>query len=91
MTGVLLSFEIGFTYKTDTHCVSSQLGDIDRSLESTSQLELVSFYRNDLYERHFIDELLWSLLIEAVFFNVPSGTLNVETLDVGSLLESLCD
>lgn len=88
---MLLRFEIGFTYKTDTHCVSSQLGDVNRRLKSASQLELVGLNRNDLYEWHFVNELLWFLLIKAVFFGVPSGTLDEETLDVSTLIESLSD
>jgi len=72
MTDVLVRFQIGFEHKTFTHCVSSQLSNVNRGLNGTSKLQFIGFNRDYLNQWHLSHELLWILVIKAVIFNVPS-------------------
>lgn len=91
MTNVVPSLEIGFEDETDSHRVRSQLGDVDRRLDRTSELQLVGLNRNDLDQRHLLDKYLRLLVVQAIVFCIPSCAFNVETLDVSALCQSLSD
>lgn len=60
---VLVSLKVSLEDQTDTHCVSSHLGDIARGLESSAQLEFISLNGDDLNEWHFDDQFLRVLVI----------------------------
>lgn len=83
---MFVSFKVCLEHKTFTHGVSSQLSDVNRSLDGTSKLELIGFDRNDLDQWHLGYELLRILVVKAVVLNAPSGTLEINTLNISSLL-----
>merc|ERR1719183_2249343 len=88
VTDVLPCLEVGLEHLTNAHRIGSQLSDVDRRLDGSTQLELVGLDRNDLYEWHLGDELLWPCVVEGVLLAIPSGTLDVEALNIGTLLQS---
>jgi len=90
MRNVLICLQVRLKHKTHTHCVTSCLRHVNRCSNCASQFKFVSFNWHNLDQRHLLDELLWSLVIKAVLVCVPSGTLNKHTLNVCSLLNSLC-
>lgn len=91
MTNVMLSLKIGVEHETGSHRICSQLSDVDRCLDRTSELQLVGLNGNDLNQRHFLDEYLGLLVVQTISFGIPSCAFNVETLDVSALLQSLSD
>jgi hypothetical protein len=88
---VLIGLQISLEHKTNAHSVTSSLCHVDWSSDCASELELVCFDWHDLNERHLLDKLLGSLVVEAVLVSVPSGTLDEHTLDVGSVFNPLGD
>lgn len=91
MTNVMLSPKIGFEHETGSHRICSQLSDVDRCLDRTSELQLVGLNGNDLNQRHFLDEYLRLLVVQTIVYGIPSCAFNVETLEVSALLQSLSD
>lgn len=91
MTDVLVGLQVCFHDQADAHRVRSQLSDVDGSLYRASELQLVRFDRNDLHEWHLFDQHFWLLIVKAVFFNTPSSSFNVQSLHVGTLVQSLGD
>ena len=91
MTDVLVSLEIGLEDKSDAHRILPRRGHVDRGPDRASKFELVGLDRNQLDERHFVDQLLRVLVVEAILVSAPSGSLQVHALDVGAVLEPLLD
>jgi len=91
MTGMLFGLQVCFEYKTYTHWICSGLSSVHRCLDGTTKLQFVRLHWNDLNKWHFFNQLLWSLVVKTVFFLIPSCTFNVKTLNIGSLVKSLCD
>lgn len=91
MTDMFIGLEIGFKDQTFTHGVSSQLCNVNWGLDCASQLQLVGFYWDNLNKWHLSYQFFRVLIVKAITFHVPSGTFEIDTLDVGSLIESLCD
>jgi len=67
------------------------LSDVNRGLDGTSKLQFVGLDWNDLDQWHLSHKLLRILVVKAIVFSGPFGALDVSTLDVGSLVESLRD
>jgi len=91
MTNVMPSPKIGFEHETGSHRICSQLSDVDRRLDRTSELQLVGLNGNDLHQRHWLDEYLRLLVVQTIVYGIPSCAFNVETLEVSALLQSLSD
>jgi hypothetical protein len=91
VTNVLICFQISFETHSRSHGIATCLCRIDRSLDSSTEFELVGLNRNNLDKRHLFDQLLGSLVVKAVLFQVPAGTLNEHTSDVGTVLDTLSD
>lgn len=89
VTDVHVGLQVGLHHQSDTHCVGTELRDINWRLDRTSQLQLVRLNRNDLDQWHLFDQDLGDLVVEAVLFKTPSRTLNIQSLNVRALLESL--
>lgn len=88
---MLLGLEVGQEYLTNTHRIGSELSDVDRCLDGSTQLELVGLDRDDLHKRHLGDKLLGSGVVKGLLRVIPSGTLNIEALEISTLVESGCD
>jgi len=91
VTLVALALDVGLEHHSCAHCVLSELCDVHGGLDCASQFQLVGFDRDNLEEWHRSDKFLGVLVVQAVVFNAPSGALDVQALDVGSLLESRSD
>ena len=91
MTDMAVSLDISNEHFSGALGILSVLGDIDGSLDGTSQLELVGFDRDDANERHFHDQLLGVLVVEAVLLDAPASTFQEHSLDVGTRVEALGD
>jgi len=63
MTDVLVCLEISVEHKTFTHGVSSELGDVDGSWNSSSELKLVGLHRDNLNKRYLSNKLFWILVV----------------------------
>lgn len=86
---VLISSQVGVEDPTNTHRVSTSLCHVDRCFNSATEFELVSFDWHDLHERKHLNQLFWSLVVETVLIHVPTRSLQVQALNIGSMLKSL--
>jgi len=91
MRDVLVSLQIGIEDQALTHRVSSGLGHVDGGLNRAAELEFVDLNWYNLHQWKLLNKLLGTLVVEAVLLNVPPGAFKVDTLHVGSVLESLSD
>jgi hypothetical protein len=89
MTDMLVSLEISLKDESSSHGISSELGDIDRSLDGSSELKLIGLNRDNLDKRNLSYKLFRILVIKAIVFKVPSGTFQIDTVNVSSLIKSL--
>lgn len=89
MRDVLVRFKVSFKHKADTHSVSASLGHVDWCSDGSSELQLVRFNGHDLDQGHLFYQFLRALVVKAVSVSVPSSTLDIHTLDVGSLFDAL--
>lgn len=91
MTDVLVCLDVGDKDLAKTLCVSAVLSHIHRRLDGSTQLELVAFDGDNANERHLHDEFLRILVVQAVLLNAPSGTLEEQSLNVGTRVEAFGD
>ena len=75
MTDVLVCLQICFKHHADVHGVLSGGRDVDWCLDSASQFQLIRLYGHNANEWHLNDELLRILVVKAVLFDAPLGTL----------------
>jgi len=85
MTGVLRSCEIGYEAEADSHGVLPILSNVAGGVELVLELELIGFNWNDLHDGHFDKELLGVLPLELGFFDVPSGSFEVESGEIATV------
>lgn len=86
MTHVFVCLQVSGEDLSSMHRILSCLSDIDRSFDGSSKLEFVSFDWNHSDQWHLDDQLFRELIVETVLLDVPSGSLEVDSLDVGSSL-----
>ena len=91
MACVFVCLQICVEDPSESHRIPSVLSHVHRSFQSSSQLQLVGFHWNDLNERHLDNQLFGVLVVQAVLLNVPLRSLEIETLDVASVLKSFLD
>jgi len=89
MGDMLVSLDVSNEHLSLAHSISAILSDIDWSLDGSTKLQLVSFNRNHANQRHLNDQFLGVLVVQAVLFNGPTSTFEVQSLDVGAGVKTL--
>lgn len=91
MTCVTVCLDVGIADPTLSHGVLPVKSHVDGRLDRVAKLQFVGFNWDDLNEWHLFNKFLGALVVKAIFFTVPPGTLQVDSLDVASIVELLLD
>mmetsp|Transcript_73343 Transcript_73343/g.148877 ORF Transcript_73343/g.148877 Transcript_73343/m.148877 type:complete len:280 (-) Transcript_73343:2770-3609(-) len=85
---MLLAVQVRLEHKANAHGVAPELRDVNRCGQLVAQLEPVCLGRNDLYERHELDEDLRRLPCQLPFLDIPACALEVEAFHIRAVQKS---